>query len=165
MTKSAEIAKQSKIVEAVEQPAIATASSNIPNEPKIESVLTKESKETNITDEIPVATTPSSNKVEQKIATPNLVETTEPIPENVVLSKNLQQQSAIIKEIERPQLEGEHPNTEEKKFFKVSIVSECKCICLRTLFPPYLGNLKNSALGHFWGKKFRGGGGDGLGIA
>ena len=128
VTKSAEIAKQSKVVEAV-KPATATASSeisNIPNQPKIETVLAKDSKESSITDEIPVVTT-HSTKLEQKIATPNLVETPEPVSEKVVLSKNAQQ-SAIIKEIERPQVEADLPNTEEKKFFKVSIVPECKCI-------------------------------------
>ena len=128
VTKSAEIAKQSKVVEAV-KPATAAASSeisNIPNEPKIETVLVKDTKENSITDDIPVVKT-HSTKLEQKIATPKLVETPEPVPEKVVLSKNAQQ-SAIIKEIERPQVEADLPNTEEKKFFKVSIVPECKCI-------------------------------------
>ena len=76
VTKSAEIAKQSKVVEAV-KPATATASSeisNIPNEPKIETVLANDPKEKNVTDEKPVVTT-HSTKLEQKIETPNLVET------------------------------------------------------------------------------------------
>ena len=71
--------------------------------------------------------TSHSTKLEQKIATPDLVETPEPVHEKVVLNNNAQQ-SAIIKEIERPQVEADLPNTEEKKFFKVSIASECKYI-------------------------------------
>ena len=68
--------------------------------------------------------TTHSTKLEQKIETPNLVETPpEPVPEKVVLIKNAQQ-SAIIKEIERPQVEADLPNTEEKKFFKVSITKK-----------------------------------------